>query len=322
MPETSLPSHIASQLNPPSTPVPALPPRKRALTPPLPPQAASSSWLWFRKPKPQETYDQSQSSFLTKLPYEIRQIIYRELLAPPGSRLHISTHYKKRTNYLASVCCYESRNNLLPWNHRCWVRKRDAKGNKKYPDFSPHRKRGRVRVYLSILRCCRTVYAESITLLYTVTTFSVRSDSAICDLARVIRPHRLQMIRSLQFDTCAIVMGIMSHITAYSVLYWQFNAPATWKEAWDVIASMTGLQTLHVSLTAEMAWERGVTIVTIPWIVEPMKGIRFVRDYQVVVYCPEELDEMAELVRGAGEGGRDSELPFVLNIIKKRIRET
>ncbi|KAL2863740.1 uncharacterized protein BJX67DRAFT_384434 [Aspergillus lucknowensis] len=320
MPESSLPRRLVSELNPPSPPVPALPHRKRALTPPLPPQAASSSWLRFRKPKPQETYDQSQSSFLMKLPFEIRQIIYRELLAPPGSRLHISTRYKKRTNYLTSVCCYEHRDDLLPWNHRCWVRKRNAEGkNKKYPVFFQHTKRGRVRVYLSILRCCRTVYAESITLLYTATTFSVRSDSAICDLARVIRPHRLQMIRSLQFDTCAIITAFTSTVYAYLVPSWPFNAPATWKEAWDVIGSMTGLQTLHVSLTANMAWERRVTI---PWIVEPMKRIHFVRDYQVVVYCPEEPDEMAKLVRGTGEGGRDSELPFILTIIAERIRET
>ncbi|KAL5341961.1 hypothetical protein BJX70DRAFT_357473 [Aspergillus crustosus] len=66
-----------------------LPPRRRALTPPPDlPSPAPSKQIY--------THDQVQCAFLTNLPYETREQIYREILAPPGRTLHVSINHRRR----------------------------------------------------------------------------------------------------------------------------------------------------------------------------------------------------------------------------------
>jgi hypothetical protein len=72
-------------------PVPLPRRRKRALTNPLPPLESIQSMSYSIRRSRQRTDDQATSSFLTKLPLEIRQIIYEEVLADggDGSVVHI-----------------------------------------------------------------------------------------------------------------------------------------------------------------------------------------------------------------------------------------
>ena len=55
--------------------------RKRALAHPLPPLEASQSMSFTIRRSRQRTDPQNMSSFLTKLPFELRQMIYEEVLA-------------------------------------------------------------------------------------------------------------------------------------------------------------------------------------------------------------------------------------------------
>jgi hypothetical protein len=72
-------------------PVPLPRNRKRALTNPLPALESINSMSYSIRRSRQRTDDQAMSSFLTKLPFEIRQIIYEEVLADggDGSVVHI-----------------------------------------------------------------------------------------------------------------------------------------------------------------------------------------------------------------------------------------
>ena len=73
--------------------------RKRALTSPSPADADKKDL--FRRPK-QKIYDQSQSAFFSKLPAEVRTMIYREVLCGPIPIVHIVTKTKRK---LAHVRC-------------------------------------------------------------------------------------------------------------------------------------------------------------------------------------------------------------------------
>lgn len=55
--------------------------RKRALTAPLPPLEPTQSMSYTIRRSRQRTDPQAMSSFLTKLPFEIRQMIYEQVLA-------------------------------------------------------------------------------------------------------------------------------------------------------------------------------------------------------------------------------------------------
>lgn len=78
--------------------------RKRALTLPISPDADSKDL--FGRPK-QKTYDQSQSALFSKLPAEVRTMIYKEVLCGPVPIVHIVT---KRKRKLAHVRCLGSKN--------------------------------------------------------------------------------------------------------------------------------------------------------------------------------------------------------------------
>ena len=110
-------------------PRPPLPPqRKRCLTIPLPDEARRG----FRK---QRTCDQSQSSFLSRLPLEVRLKIYEYVLAAPGI-LHVV--HVAQSGHLRSVRCDEP-GTKRSMTHACSL-----------PDFvSDH------VGYLNILYTCR-----------------------------------------------------------------------------------------------------------------------------------------------------------------------
>ena len=80
-------------------PIPLPVQRKRALTLPIPPDADNKNLLGRQK---QKTYDQSQSTLFSKLPGEVRTMIYREVLCGPVPIVHIVT---KRNRKLGHIRC-------------------------------------------------------------------------------------------------------------------------------------------------------------------------------------------------------------------------
>lgn len=76
--------------------------RKRPLTPPSAPGALSH---------------QEQSLFFSKLPIDIRRMIYDYVLVSPDDRvLHIASSWRR----LFSRRCHETNTDPRGWRHRCW----------------------------------------------------------------------------------------------------------------------------------------------------------------------------------------------------------
>ena len=88
--------------------------RKRAVTIPLP-AAPPGRQI-------QRTSDQAQSFFFSKLPFELRQQIYREVLNLKEEKeiVHISS-VKERLYHVRCKQSEAHRPNLVGWQHECWA---------------------------------------------------------------------------------------------------------------------------------------------------------------------------------------------------------
>lgn len=128
--------------------------RKRALTLPLP----ESSSPWYRKDstRHQKTFDQSQSSFF-RLPLELREIIYRQVIVPSnGSDLHVGI----MAHRLCGIPCNEMESSLSGWRHNCWE-PTDRIGRSVKHFKPPH---SRPRGFFGLLQSCRKMLATSLLL--------------------------------------------------------------------------------------------------------------------------------------------------------------
>lgn len=95
--------------------------RKRALTHPLPPMESRSMPFNLRRSR-QRTHEQAQSPFLTKLPIEIREMIYEEILGGGDRRLvHVLRkdrrlgHWRCRLQDGEEVCDEQDRRCVEGW---------------------------------------------------------------------------------------------------------------------------------------------------------------------------------------------------------------
>ncbi|KAJ0422009.1 hypothetical protein BJY00DRAFT_94417 [Aspergillus carlsbadensis] len=254
---------------------------------------------------------QSNSPLFTLLPRELRDIIYTELLAPRHATLHIISdqHGPRSESRLVTIPCYERRTDIPAWDHRCWVSRREAERKHEIPKgngvvkLGKHRGRGVVRIQLEVLRVCRRVYTEALPILYEKNTFALRSSSTISALPQHILPARLNSIRSIHFSTRAIFTALTNSVAAYPVPEWSFNTTASWLTAWGVLASMSGLRELVVTLDAEWGYDLERTI---PWLLGPMRGV-CVEEYRVLVVCEVDLEGV---IGGLGE------LPFRLEVVR------
>ena len=96
--------------------------RKRALTNPLPPLDSIEGMSSSIRRSRQRTDDQSTSSFLSRLPFEIRQIIYEQVLAGgDGSVVHILRkqgrlgHWRCRMQDGLEICDSKGRRCVEGW---------------------------------------------------------------------------------------------------------------------------------------------------------------------------------------------------------------
>lgn len=208
--------------------------RPRALTCPLPAQSRRS-WNPFKQIV-QQTFHQTQSALFTQLPSEIRLQIWSEVLG--GHLLHVVRAPK---TLLAIPCGEDFGPGLATRKHRCW--ESDIISIEPTPGFyhGPRNpdiaKPGNL---LPLLRTCRKVYMEAISVLYNGNIFDINHVDTPMYLQRLVLPRRLNQIHIVNFA-------------------WEFKyhtglaqAPydlATWREACDVLASLAGLQELTMHLT-------------------------------------------------------------------------
>lgn len=92
---------------------------------------------------------QSQCSFITLLPKEIRLQIYEIALGDPERLLHLAKAYQKLTH----IRCFGEKEGKLPWRHLCWGQTwRDGAFRAHHPNRLPED-----RDLTGILRTCRTM---------------------------------------------------------------------------------------------------------------------------------------------------------------------
>lgn len=123
-----------------------------------------------------ETHDQGGSLFFFKLPFDIRRLIYQEVLAPDdGSELHVASSEWR----LLSRRCFDNNPDIRGWQHSCWgyQRKDGTSFDWRFPagklaakGVRPPRDSGVEPTVMGLLCSCRQMYAQ------------FRADCMFCDL--------------------------------------------------------------------------------------------------------------------------------------------
>ncbi|KAK5136067.1 hypothetical protein LTR08_004117 [Meristemomyces frigidus] len=165
-----------------------VPPRRRALTGPTNPDQQS---IWrvlqlFSTSEPEQRYhEQADCGFLSKLPLDIRMIIYDMVLG--GMIFHLDAQNPK-SRILLYIC--NRPDAINDSNHQC------HELSTKRPSSAPRADYKDATGLLPLLTTCRQVYSESIQTLYGANTFEFTKNSAAFRFLKVmIPPQRLHNIR-------------------------------------------------------------------------------------------------------------------------------
>lgn len=301
--------------------------RLRALTPPLPSEdggeegdgeggsrdggeqqsSSSSRYMLRNRPGPnitkaarktsssgrQRTADQLQSRLLLTLPAEIRRVIWRHAVG--GQLLHMA----RVPNRLVALECAQPKDltkDLETLRHDCWCMTRigalrgtitrvyRAK-NSAQPTRPAH--------LLPLLQTCRLVYAEAVSMLYQDNIFDIDHVDTLLYMKRCILPQRLHQITRLNYS-------------------WDFSQPVypdsprykTWREACNVLLSLSRLQelTIHLTGTFDVTSEYYESKSWVP-LLDGLKQVKATRRYDVYIPWSEE-----ECSRAAAE----NDFPFTL----------
>ncbi|KAK4542959.1 hypothetical protein LTR36_005957 [Oleoguttula mirabilis] len=164
------------------------PPRRRALTGPVDPEQASL-WQMFQLfsavGAEQHTSDQTACGLLSKLPLDVRMIIYDMVLG--GMVFHLDAQ-NPRSRILLDICNRPEAINDP--NHQCHelsIKRAISAPREQYIEATG---------LLPLLVTCRQVYSESVETLYSANTFEFTKNSAAFRFLKVmIPPQRLHSMR-------------------------------------------------------------------------------------------------------------------------------
>ncbi|KAF2817983.1 uncharacterized protein BDZ99DRAFT_24991 [Mytilinidion resinicola] len=225
--------------------------RPRALTRPPSPSRPSNT--------KQSNNPQVQSPLFSRLPLEIRKMIYEEAIGKSVIHLEIRDHRyvvghalcpepksgKCGCRYCRYLTCRRIRKtaNPLPYlfSHTLCPEPEQGKCGCRYL-----KRRGARKTMnpLPLLLSCRMIYSEAIDLLYSSNSFAFRHDAGgpLVILPDLLLPQRFHAIRSLSLFWVPdfwVSLDPPSRLTE------------EWEFAWKVIASMKGLQTVYVDLAQD-----------------------------------------------------------------------
>ncbi|KAK3178546.1 hypothetical protein OEA41_000683 [Lepraria neglecta] len=267
--------------------------RKRALTAPLPLTEEVScsgeisnpkNWLSKVQSKVdgmQRTFDQSKSSLFSKLPPEVRRLIYTEVFVGNLPIVHIVRKYR-RLGHLH--CINKCTTRLIRLEDSCWGIS-DLTG-----DWIPGPTKAKTDGgMIPLLLACRRIYSEAIDLLYESNRFSFISSDILIHLSLTILPQRFNVIRKV-------------HLTWQlwpAFLGCRFDL-AEWDKACDVMASMRGLRFLQIDLDAGGLENMGNTINAERerGLLEPLMAVTMVKDFCVTLWWVPFRDQEESLMEG------------------------
>ncbi|KAL8994204.1 MAG: hypothetical protein Q9188_007133 [Gyalolechia gomerana] len=168
------------------------------------------------------------ASLLKRLPLEIRQEIYGYVLGrqenclillPFKIRAVPEGHYISKTD----VCWASTNERVISGNGERFWSQRPA-----------------------LLRTCRQIYMEAISLLYSGNTFIIKHPELLLRFAKAIPPQRLDCIRTLRICLQPWHCGFVSH-WAHSP-----SRREEWETCWKIVAAMQNLLNLDVEIVHEL----------------------------------------------------------------------
>jgi hypothetical protein len=173
-----------------------------------------------------ESYEQLGSTFLARLPLDVRMIIYEMVIG--GMILHIESGTPVSRIY--HVICNRPKTIDQP-NHQC------DEMSMTRPSSAPREDYAEASGLLPLLVTCRKVYSECIHTLYSMNKFLFTSNHAAFRFLKVMIPsHRVQSIRHFR-----MTMRIPHHP------YMNTRSKRDWLALWEFFANdMSGLRTLYL----------------------------------------------------------------------------
>jgi hypothetical protein len=178
----------------------------------------------------QRTDDQVDCGFISKLPYDVRLIIYEMVLG--GKVLHLSAENPK-SRIVHYVCKQPERIAEQDLHHIC------SDYSMGRPSSAPREHYPHASGLLPLLVTCRRIYSEAICTLYSSNTFEFTQNFAAFTLLKyTIPPQRLSCFRHFRLH-----MRIPRHPSLNS------RATRDWQNLWSFFANdMRGLQRLYLRL--------------------------------------------------------------------------
>lgn len=207
------------------------PRRQRALTAPLHPVEGS---IWnrlhvFSAAGPEQfTLEQRESLFFSRLPLDVRLMIYEMILG--GMVFHLDAQ-NMHNRILLNICRQPERINDA--NHQCHA------PSSPRPSSAPRGDYMQATGLLPLLVTCRRVYSEAIETLYSSNTFEFSRNAAAMRFLKVmVPPQRLHSIRHFRW---------YFRIPHHPCL--NFRSRRDWNDLFDFfMREMTGLQSLYLVL--------------------------------------------------------------------------
>jgi hypothetical protein len=208
----------------------------------LPLHKPSRSWNPLNRFAKQKTRSQSGSPLFTRLPTEIRFMIWADVLG--DHFLHVAQGPKR----LVAIDCGEN-SGPETRSHGCWrcttasvvmesVSYIDECRRDGYRDGHPTKPAN----LLSLLQTCRIIYTETMPILYKTNTFDFNHIDTLVYFQRCILPQRLDQVRFLRLEWYFEYLHVgLAHMARHRNL-------TTWSEICDALASFTGLQELTLYL--------------------------------------------------------------------------
>ncbi|KAL3446384.1 hypothetical protein BJX65DRAFT_130583 [Aspergillus insuetus] len=227
-----------------------------------------------------QPHPQQQSLFF-KLPLELRQMVYREVLIP-----RTPIHVRRTHRRLCSTPCRG-----VPHSQNC-AQPMAADGTvaRRLLGEAPHRDK-----ILPLLRTCRGIYFEAADLIYTANTLTFEDLATLAAFPQCVTPDRLSSIQGVQLD----LFPFKDDKEERNYL----DAIRTgWQPAIDALVAMHGLDDLTIRIP--WSWDLPRWELHRDFLLGPLKGVTAARKFVV------ELPPSADLESNVD--GVDGDVPYTI----------
>ncbi|KAJ5714260.1 uncharacterized protein N7483_011441 [Penicillium malachiteum] len=266
-------------------------------------------------------HPQAECNLLSKLPPEIRQMIWSYVFGAETLRL-VTVKNKIRHVRCSHSTSLTQHRNCCPATAARWrIQNPTAPGSGHaqsdllYPHTHTSLPSNLSSSSLGLLLSCRAIYAESIDLLYRQNTFDVDDLYTFIAFASSIGPVLLNTIRRLSVQWMPVWQPLSGQDHKGSI-YAHTHSDALWTEFWAVVSGMTGLRELGLSIdlgrftgtrggggVVVVAGQRIPLILTEAWVL-PLLSVRGLDAFEMAVTarCDPVVKGVieGELVRDAG----------------------